>query len=67
MDLVSYLSIVPYLLILYLLFQNPECKVFIGGLNKRTVVKTLQEHFEQWGELVDSVVIKDKDTKLSRG
>ncbi len=41
--------------------------MFIGGLNKRTVVKTLQEHFEQWGELVDSVVIKDKDTKLSRG
>lgn len=48
---------------------EPEqlCKVFIGGLDFNTTDDSLAEYFEQWGELVDVVVIKDPVTKRSRG
>ncbi|KAI5706245.1 hypothetical protein M8J76_002920 [Diaphorina citri] len=42
-------------------------KVFIGGLDYRTTDESLQAFFEQWGEIVDVVVMKDPITKRSRG
>lgn len=42
-------------------------KLFIGGLDYRTTDEGLKTHFEQWGEIVDVVVMKDPKTKRSRG
>ncbi|XP_039297652.1 heterogeneous nuclear ribonucleoprotein A1, A2/B1 homolog isoform X2 [Nilaparvata lugens] len=42
-------------------------KLFIGGLNYKTTDDSLKKHFEQWGEIVDVVVMKDSNTKKSRG
>lgn len=42
-------------------------KLFIGGLNYTTTNDSLKEFFEQWGEIVDVVVMKDPQTKRSRG
>ncbi|VEN44134.1 unnamed protein product [Callosobruchus maculatus] len=49
--------------------QEPEQlrKLFIGGLDFRTTDESLKEHFEQWGEITDVVVMKDPTTKRSRG
>ncbi|XP_044761733.1 heterogeneous nuclear ribonucleoprotein A1, A2/B1 homolog [Coccinella septempunctata] len=42
-------------------------KLFIGGLDYRTTDDSLKKHFEQWGDIVDVVVMKDPTTKRSRG
>jgi len=42
-------------------------KVFVGGLNLKTTEETFREHFMQFGELEDSVVMTDPYTKKSRG
>lgn len=42
-------------------------KLFIGGLDYRTTDDSLKAHFEQWGKVVDVVVMKDPKTKRSRG
>ncbi|XP_022206983.2 heterogeneous nuclear ribonucleoprotein A1, A2/B1 homolog isoform X2 [Nilaparvata lugens] len=42
-------------------------KLFIGGLDYKTTDDSLKKHFEQWGEIVDVVVMKDPKTKRSRG
>jgi len=42
-------------------------KLFIGGLSYKTTKETLHDYYEQWGELVDSVVMQDKLTAKSRG
>ena len=49
--------------------QEPEhlCKLFIGGLDHRTTDETLKAHFEKYGEIVDVIVMKDPQTKRSRG
>ena len=49
--------------------QEPEhlCKLFIGGLDYRTSDDSLKSHFEQYGEIVDVIVMKDPQTKRSRG
>jgi len=43
------------------------CKLFIGGLDYRTTDESLKGHFEQFGEIVDVIVMKDPQTKRSRG
>ncbi|XP_045496740.1 heterogeneous nuclear ribonucleoprotein A1-like [Colias croceus] len=50
-------------------FEEPEHtrKLFIGGLDYRTTDSSLKEFYEQWGEIVDVVVMKDPQTKRSRG
>ncbi|VVC88499.1 heterogeneous nuclear ribonucleoprotein A1-like [Leptidea sinapis] len=50
-------------------FEEPEHmrKLFIGGLDYRTTDVSLKEFYEQWGEIVDVVVMKDPQTKRSRG
>jgi len=42
-------------------------KLFIGGLDYRTTDESLKAYFEQFGEIVDVVVMKDPKTKRSRG
>ena len=42
-------------------------KLFIGGLNYSTTDDALKEYFSGFGELVDCVVMKFRDTKRSRG
>ncbi|PSN51255.1 Heterogeneous nuclear ribonucleoprotein A1 [Blattella germanica] len=42
-------------------------KLFIGGIDYKTTDESLKKHFEQWGEIVDVVVMKDPQTKKSRG
>lgn len=48
-------------------WKNPESKpfrkLFIGGLSYETTEESLKSHFEQWGEVVDVVVMKDPSTK----
>ncbi|CAG4982467.1 unnamed protein product [Parnassius apollo] len=50
-------------------YEEPEHlrKLFIGGLDYHTNDNTLKEFYEQWGEIVDVVVMKDPQTKRSRG
>lgn len=50
-------------------YEEPEHlrKLFIGGLDYRTTDSSLKEFYEQWGEIVDVVVMKDPQTKRSRG
>lgn len=50
-------------------YDEPEHarKLFIGGLDYRTSDDSLKAYFEQWGDIVDVVVMKDPDTKRSRG
>ncbi|KAI4558943.1 hypothetical protein MJT46_013585 [Ovis ammon polii x Ovis aries] len=42
-------------------------KFFIGGLSFETTDESLRSHFEQWGTLTDCVVMRDPNTKRSRG
>ncbi|XP_065566033.1 heterogeneous nuclear ribonucleoprotein A1, A2/B1 homolog [Artemia franciscana] len=42
-------------------------KLFIGGLDQKTTEDSLRSHFGQWGEIVDAVVMRDPETKRSRG
>ncbi|KAE8626899.1 hypothetical protein XENTR_v10006796 [Xenopus tropicalis] len=49
--------------------EEPEQlrKLFIGGLSFETTDESLREHFEQWGTLTDCVVMRDPNSKRSRG
>jgi heterogeneous nuclear ribonucleoprotein A1/A3 len=40
-------------------------KLFIGGLNWRTTDESLKSFYEQWGKIVDVVVMKDSRTGRS--
>uniref|UniRef100_A0A8C7BEB9 Heterogeneous nuclear ribonucleoprotein A3 n=1 Tax=Neovison vison TaxID=452646 RepID=A0A8C7BEB9_NEOVI len=42
-------------------------KLFIGGLSFETTDDSLREHFEKWGTLTDCIVMRDPQTKCSRG
>lgn len=42
-------------------------KLFIGGLSYDTDEKGLKSHFEKYGEIADCVVMRDGQTKRSRG
>ncbi|KAK9270579.1 hypothetical protein L1049_026160 [Liquidambar formosana] len=42
-------------------------KVFVGGLAWETQSETLRRHFEQFGEILEAVVIADKNTGRSKG
>ncbi|OVA00691.1 RNA recognition motif domain [Macleaya cordata] len=42
-------------------------KVFVGGLAWETQSETLHHHFEQFGEILEAVVITDKNTGRSKG
>lgn len=42
-------------------------KMFVGGLNRETTEETFIEYFGNYGEMVDQVIIKDSETRSSRG
>jgi len=42
-------------------------KLFIGGLNYETTDESLKTYFEQFGEVIDCIVMKYKDSERSRG
>lgn len=42
-------------------------KVFVGGLAWETQSDTLMRHFEQFGDILEAVVITDKNTGRSKG
>uniref|UniRef100_A0A3B3TZU4 Heteroous nuclear ribonucleoprotein A3 n=1 Tax=Poecilia latipinna TaxID=48699 RepID=A0A3B3TZU4_9TELE len=60
-----------YFLFTFLLKQAKEPeqlrKLFIGGLSFETTEESLRAHFEQWGSLTDCVVMRDPNSKRSRG
>jgi len=50
--------------------DNPDeqnRKLFVGGLSYETTDEGFKAHFEQFGEIVDSVVMRDRDTGKSKG
>lgn len=42
-------------------------KVFVGGLAWETDKDTMKKHFEQFGEILEAVVITDKASGRSKG
>ncbi|RZC16535.1 putative RNA-binding protein ARP1, partial [Glycine soja] len=42
-------------------------KVFVGGLASETQKETMKKYFEQFGEILEAVVITDKATGRSKG
>ena len=42
-------------------------KIFVGGLAWETQRDTMKRYFEQFGEIVEAVVITDKNTGRSKG
>jgi RNA recognition motif-containing protein len=42
-------------------------KLFIGGLNHETTDDQLRNYYSRWGQVVDCIVIRDPQTKHSRG
>ncbi|CAN1309516.1 Probable RNA-binding protein ARP1 [Linum perenne] len=42
-------------------------KLFVGGLAWETQRETLRRYFEQFGEIIEAVVITDKNTGRSKG
>jgi RNA recognition motif-containing protein len=42
-------------------------KIFVGGLAWETQRDTMRRYFEQFGEIVEAVVITDKNTGRSKG
>jgi len=44
-----------------------ERKIFVGGVNFKTTDESLKAFYEQWGEITDVVVIKDKYSGRSKG
>lgn len=47
--------------------DEKDRKLFVGGLDYDTSDESLRDYFEQFGELIDFVVMKFPDTKRSRG
>ena len=42
-------------------------KIFVGGLAWETRRETMRRYFEQFGEILEAVVITDKNTGRSKG
>lgn len=42
-------------------------KIYVGNLNYATSEETLSSVFSSYGEVLSSVVIKDRDTQQSKG
>ncbi|XP_057850488.1 heterogeneous nuclear ribonucleoprotein 1 [Cryptomeria japonica] len=42
-------------------------KLFIGGLSWETTTEKMVEHFKKYGEIIDSVIMKDRGTGHPRG
>ncbi|AQL03806.1 uncharacterized protein [Zea mays] len=42
-------------------------KVFVGGVAWETTEETFTKHFQKYGAITDSVIMKDKHTRMPRG
>ncbi|VDM82102.1 unnamed protein product [Strongylus vulgaris] len=42
-------------------------KIFVGGLTGNTTDEVMREFYSQFGELTDIIVMRDPNTKRSRG
>lgn len=42
-------------------------KLFVGGLAWETRSETMRRYFEQFGDIIEAVVITDKNTARSKG
>ncbi|GMT35267.1 hypothetical protein PFISCL1PPCAC_26564, partial [Pristionchus fissidentatus] len=42
-------------------------KLFIGGLSHETTDEQLRQYFSKWGPVIDSIVIREPNSKQSRG
>nr|CBZ41969.1 deleted in azoospermia (Daz)-associated protein 1 [Botryllus schlosseri] len=42
-------------------------KIFVGGLTRETTDDMLRQHFSNYGEIVECIVMRDKLTQMSRG
>lgn len=42
-------------------------KVFVGGLAWETPTDVMRTHFQQFGDILEAVIIKDKNTGKSKG
>ncbi|CAD6196240.1 unnamed protein product [Caenorhabditis auriculariae] len=42
-------------------------KIFVGGLTANTTDETMREFYSQYGEITDIIVMRDANTKRSRG
>lgn len=52
----------------YVRHPNEEhCKIFVGGVGKGTTEESLRAYFSTFGEISDSVIMKDKHTNEPRG
>jgi len=49
--------------------EEPEQmrKLFIGGLDYKTSEATMKQHFEKFGDVIDCVVMREPQSKRSRG
>ena len=48
-------------------FKYPNSKIFVGGLDFKLTNQELKEHFSQFGEVMDAIILKDIFTGQSRG
>mmetsp|Transcript_16493 Transcript_16493/g.23285 ORF Transcript_16493/g.23285 Transcript_16493/m.23285 type:complete len:532 (-) Transcript_16493:289-1884(-) len=42
-------------------------KIFVGGLSFETTDEKLNQYFQQWGQVIDAIVMTDNVSKRSRG
>eukprot|EP00850_Spirogloea_muscicola_P011343 SM000070S21309 [mRNA] locus=s70:257284:259005:+ [translate_table: standard] len=47
--------------------ESDQGKLFIGGISWETTEEKLREHFQAYGEVVDTVIMKDRATGRARG
>ncbi|XP_077233897.1 RNA-binding protein 1-like [Tasmannia lanceolata] len=47
--------------------DSDQGKLFVGGISWETSEETLKDHFSNYGEVVDSVIMRDRNTGSARG
>lgn len=43
-------------------FGYPPSKIFVGGLDFKLTNEELKDHFNQFGEVIDAIILKDINT-----
>ncbi|KMZ65114.1 hypothetical protein ZOSMA_339G00100 [Zostera marina] len=46
---------------------DSEGKIFVGGVAWETTEEVFNKHFEKYGEIIDSIIMKDRNTGKPRG
>lgn len=47
--------------------DSDQGKLFVGGISRETTEAILKDHFSRYGNVMSSVVAKDRNTKTPRG